>query len=76
MEAAGTSVEGHELARMRSRYEISCDVRQAVLGDDRIGPRILVEAAKDGSDLIVIGAYWYSRLRRIMLGAATDEILR
>jgi nucleotide-binding universal stress UspA family protein len=47
-----------------------------VLGDDRIGQRIIVEAAKDGSDLIVIGAYWYSRLRRIMLGAATDEILR
>lgn len=75
-ETAETSVEGRELARMLSRHEVSCQVRQAALGDDSIGARILIEAAKDGSDLIVMGAYGHSRLRRIILGDATDEILR
>lgn len=74
-ETAETSAEGHELARMLSRHDISCHVRHAALGDDSIGARILLKAAKDESDLIVMGAFGHSRLRRIILGDATDEIL-
>lgn len=75
-ETSETSAEGHELARMLSRHDVACTVRHAAPGDDGIGVCIRLEAAHDDSDLIVMGACGHSRLRRIILGDATDEVLR
>ena len=37
---------------------------------------LLDAAAAEGADLLVMGAYGHSRLREIVLGGATREVLR
>jgi nucleotide-binding universal stress UspA family protein len=47
-----------------------------VIGDSRAaGATILGEAQRTGSDLIVMGGYGHSRLREILLGGVTREVM-
>jgi nucleotide-binding universal stress UspA family protein len=45
-------------------------------GDVDVGALLLSQAADLDADLIVMGAYGHSRLRELVLGGATREILR
>lgn len=38
--------------------------------------RVIVEAAQDGIDLIVMGAYGHSRIRQLIVGSTTTNVLR
>jgi nucleotide-binding universal stress UspA family protein len=44
-------------------------------GDLTIGDAILAYAADDGADLLVMGGYGHSRMREIVLGGATRQVL-
>jgi nucleotide-binding universal stress UspA family protein len=50
--------------------------RHAAMSSNDIGDTILSTLADFGADLLVMGAYGHSRVREIVLGGATREIMR
>ncbi|MFL5288354.1 MAG: universal stress protein [Rhodopila sp.] len=50
-------------------------VRRFDIGQRAVGEALLLEAQAAGGDLLVMGAYTHSRLREVMLGGATRDIL-
>ena len=72
-EAAGATLDaGTGLLR---RHGAKVTARQIDLGHAH-GTTLLEAAAAEGADLLVMGAYGHSRLREIVLGGATREVLR
>jgi nucleotide-binding universal stress UspA family protein len=64
-----------ELAHGLRRHGLEVEHREAPLNDRNVGQAILEEAAVDGADLIIKGAYTQSRLRQMIFGGATSHIL-
>lgn len=67
---------GDDAARYLAAHGISAELRRAVQPNVDAGTAILNEAAEQGADLIVMGAYGHSRLRETILGGATRTILK
>ena len=65
----------HELVAYLARHGIRAEGTNV---EDRggVGTTLLAEAKRRGSDLLVMGAYGHSRLRELVLGGATREVLR
>lgn len=64
---------------IRRRMESHCAKVESIefrpsLGDE--GPQILAAAQSHGCDVIVMGAYGHSRVREMVLGGATRDVLR
>jgi nucleotide-binding universal stress UspA family protein len=57
------------------RHGAKVTAKQVELGP-RHGATLLEAAGAEGADLLVMGAYGHSRLREIVLGGATREVLR
>lgn len=72
-EAAGLGLEA--AAALLRRYGVPVATRQ-IEQQPRAGATLLEAAAEAGGDLLVMGAYGHSRLREIVLGGATREVLR
>jgi nucleotide-binding universal stress UspA family protein len=72
---AGADISLH-LARHGVSAEASRDVVVEGASSNDIGATMLSAAADFGADLLVMGAYGHSRVREIVLGGATQEILR
>ena len=64
-----------ELALNLRRHGIACDWKEAPLGSRGKGQAMLEEAAELGADLMIKGAYTQSRLRQMIFGGATSQIL-
>lgn len=60
---------------MLERHEIPVEPQQIEAPDGDAGKAMLDEAATQGADLLVMGAYGHSRLRELVLGGATRHIL-
>jgi nucleotide-binding universal stress UspA family protein len=73
-EAAGVGLEG--AAALLRRHAVAAVTRQVEFGPHPAGAVLLDAAAEAGGDLLVMGAYGHSRLREIVLGGATREVLR
>lgn len=74
-ETGNPYLTGRDLARHLARHGITAEPR--LMGSDiGIAEMMLSRAADIGADLIVMGGYGHSRLREIVLGGATREILR
>lgn len=69
-------LSGHDLTRHLGRHGITAEPRHVVGSDIGVADLMLSHAADIGADLIVMGGYGHSRLREIVLGGATREILR
>lgn len=67
---------GDDAARFLAAHGISAELRRAVQPNVDAGTAILNEAAEEGADLIVMGAYGHSRLRETILGGATRTIMK
>ena len=70
--------EGHVPAASLAVYLERHGIRAAVENfsvTGSIGKAILDRAGRLGADMIVMGAYGHSRLREMMLGGATREVL-
>ena len=63
------------LARALQRHGIAVDAVDVDSGSKNAGRVILEKAASMGADLIVKGGYTQSRLRQMIFGGATQEIL-
>jgi nucleotide-binding universal stress UspA family protein len=68
------SEPGADIGRYLSRHGIKAEIRM-VRGNGDTGPVILKEARAIGANLIVMGGYGHSRLRELVLGGATRDVL-
>jgi nucleotide-binding universal stress UspA family protein len=64
------------MARHLKRHGIQADARRLARGGIEVSNAILSHAADVGADLLVMGGYGHSRLREIVLGGTTRDILR
>ena len=77
-----TAIEAHtpgrpgEVVRYLSWHGIRADaVETPVHGTGKVGQALLDHVAAAGADLLVMGAYGHSRLKEMILGGATREVL-
>ena len=66
---------GHDLAVMLDRKGIDADVTPVPLEGKAIADVMLEHARETGVDLIVMGAYGHRRLRDMILGGVTKQML-
>ena len=59
-----------------SRHGIRAEAQTLSARDIDAGDMLLSVVADDGADLLVMGAYGQPRLRELVLGGATRQILR
>jgi nucleotide-binding universal stress UspA family protein len=61
---------------MLRRHGVAIKPRRIDGSDDDAGGVLLAQAAAQGADLLVMGAYGHSRLRELVFGGATRHVLR
>lgn len=68
--------EGGDVARYLARHGLSVTAVTLPAGEDAAGGRVVLNYADEfHADLIIKGAYTHSRLRQMIFGGATNEIL-
>lgn len=68
-------IAGADISRHLARHGVEAVVNSTVSRDIEIGDTLLSRAADEDVDLIVMGAYGHSRIREMVLGGATRQIL-
>jgi nucleotide-binding universal stress UspA family protein len=68
-------VPGMDIAVHLARHGVKADVESTASGGIGVGNALLSRASDIGADLLVMGAYGHSRLREMILGGATREVL-
>lgn len=69
------SLPGSDIGLHLARHGITVETSCTVARDIAVGSAILSRAADLGADLIVMGCYGHARLRELVLGGASREIL-
>lgn len=64
-----------DIAATLARHGVSVTA-ETVEDDSSVSHALLTRAGKDDTDLLVMGAYGHSRLRELVLGGTTREILK
>jgi len=67
---------GADIALHLARHGVKAEAASTVAEDIDVGNTLLSRAADLGADLIVMGCYGHSRMRELILGGATGEILQ
>ena len=63
------------LASYLARHDIAAAIARSDAGSQSVGRALLERMAALGADLLVMGGYGHSRLREMMLGGATRDVL-
>lgn len=58
------------------RHGITAEARPVESADGGVGTRLLASVARDGADLLVMGAYGHGRLRELLGGGVTRHVVR
>lgn len=74
-ESAATGMPGADIAAHLSRHGVHVEVRTVSSAGLAVGDVILGQAADEGADLLVMGGYGHSRMREMVLGGATRQLL-
>lgn len=73
---AETDEEGEEVVRHLARHNLKAELRALPESSaTSIATSILNEVSDQGADLLIMGGYGHSRLRQLVLGGVTREIL-
>lgn len=72
---ADASLPGSELATALARHDVRCEISQSVADEISVGDEILSRIADRGSDMLVIGGFGHSRVRELVFGGVTRQIL-
>ena len=72
----GDRLPGADIALHLARHGIAAEAASTPGLDIGVGDLLLSRAADLGADLIVMGAYGHSRVREVVLGGATRQILQ
>ena len=76
-EPPGSLMPGADIAAVVARHGINVDVRDVMVSPGAsIGEALLSQAAQDGSDLLVMGAYGHARWQERVMGGATRSVLK
>lgn len=75
-EGKNTKSAGDDLALTLSRHGVDAEASAIVAEDISVPNEILSRAADDDADLVVMGCYGHSRLRELIMGGATREIMQ
>ncbi len=67
---------GTEIAAALARHGVKLTVQKSVVEDIAVADDVLSRIADSGTDLLVMGAYGYSRLREMVFGGVTHHILK
>jgi nucleotide-binding universal stress UspA family protein len=67
---------GTEIAAALARHDVKVTVQKSVAEEIGVADDILSRLADSGADLLVMGAYGYSRLREMVFGGVTQHILK
>ena len=67
---------GADIARHLARHQVKVTVDRVMTDQVSVADAILAYVADNGIDMIVMGAYGRSRLREIVLGGVTHELLQ
>lgn len=67
---------GTEIAATLARHGVKVTVQKSIADEIGVADEILGRLADNGSDLLVMGAYGHSRLREMVFGGVTRDILR
>ncbi len=67
---------GAEVAASLARHGVKVTIKKSISDEIGVGDEILARLADDSSDLLVMGAYGHSRLREMVFGGVTRQILR
>lgn len=67
---------GTEIAAALARHGVKVTVQKSVAEDIGVADDILSRLADSGADLLVMGAYGYSRLREMVFGGVTQHIFK
>ena len=67
---------GADIALHLARHGVKAEAASTVADDIDVGNTLLSRASDLGADLIVMGCYGHSRMRELILGGATREVLR
>ena len=67
---------GADIAGHLARHGVRADAEHGVVRDIEVGPALLSAAADFGADLLVMGSYGRARMRELILGGVSREILR
>jgi nucleotide-binding universal stress UspA family protein len=67
---------GADIATHLARHGVKVDVQHYNADDIRVSDMLLSRVADDGDDLIVMGGYGHTRMREMILGGVTREMLR
>ncbi len=69
-------VPSADIALQLARHGVKAEATQTFSGDLEVADVILSRISDTGADLLVMGAYGHSRMRELMMGGATRDILR
>lgn len=78
----GSGRDGHgdlpaaDICLHLARHGVKADAQHIMAVDIDVGDALLSRCADQGTDLLVMGAYGRSRLRELILGGATRQILK
>jgi nucleotide-binding universal stress UspA family protein len=67
---------GADIGLHIARHDVRVDVQHYTMGDMGPGDAILSRVSDEACDLLVMGAYGHSRLRELIMGGATQTVLR
>lgn len=65
-----------DLCTALARHGVKCEATEIERPDQQAGETLLARARHTRRDLLVMGGYGHSRLRELILGGATREVLR
>jgi nucleotide-binding universal stress UspA family protein len=65
-----------DIALHLARHGVKAEASQTVSEDMDVGGVLLSRLSDLGADLVVMGAYGHSRMRELMMGGATRDLLR
>jgi nucleotide-binding universal stress UspA family protein len=71
----GRSASAADLVAYLARHDVRAAHEPLALDQSTVGATLLAHAAKKQADLLVMGAYGHSRLREMILGGATRDVL-
>jgi nucleotide-binding universal stress UspA family protein len=72
----GRAADPQRLAGYLEWHGITASIRQVTAGHRQVSDALIEDASGAGCDLLVMGAYGHSRVRELVLGGVTQDMLR
>ena len=72
----GRAADPQRLAGYLEWHGITASIRQVTVGHRQVSDALIEDASGAGCDLLVMGAYGHSRVRELVLGGVTQDMLR